>query len=127
MTSIVSAFNNHFVEFLEDIQTIFPNDRQIKTAKSALIMLKKANPSSIIKIWKSYVTFKYRDEIYNGNIDFFIQKDYSSDLSDTGGNQNAIMDAINRLREPIRNMGEENQAKAMKYIQNLTKISDLYS
>jgi hypothetical protein len=29
------------------------------------------------------------------------------------------------LRDPIRNMGEENQAKAMKYIQNLSKIAEL--
>ena len=125
MTSIVGAFNNHFVEFLEDVHSIFPEDRQIKTAKSALVMLKKANPSVIIKIWKEYITQKYKDEIYEGNIDFFINKDYASDLQDTG-NQNSIMESINRLRGPIRNMGEENQGKAMQYIQNLTKISEMY-
>ena len=125
MTSIVGAFNNHFVEFLEDVQSIFPEDRQIKTAKNALLMLKKANPSAIVKIWKAHITSKYKDEIYQGNFNFFLLKDYSDDLSDTG-NSSTIMESINRLREPIRNMGEENQAKAMKYIQNLTKISEMY-
>lgn len=126
MTSIVGAFNNHFVEFLEDVHSIFPEDKQIKTAKSALLMLKKANPSVIVKIWKEYITSKYKDEIYQGNMDFFINKDYSEDLQNAG-NQNTIMESINRLRDPIRNMGESNQEKAMKYIQNLTKISELYN
>ena len=126
MSSIVGAFNNHFVEFLEDVQTIFPEDKQIKNAKSALLMLKKANPSAIVKIWKAHITSKYQDEILQGNIDFFLHKDYADDLQGTG-NKNTIMESINRLREPIRNMGEENQAKAMHYIQNLTKISQLYN
>ena len=126
MTSIVGAFNNHFVEFLEDVQTIFPNDKQIKTAKSALLMLKKANPSAIVKIWKANITSKYKQKIVDGDISFFLEKDYSEDLQGNG-NQNTIMESINRLRDPIRNMGEDNQKKAMKYIQNLTKISELYN
>lgn len=126
MTSIVGAFNNHFVEFLEDVHTIFPEDRQIKTAKSALLMLKKANPSAIVKIWKSHITAKYREQILNGDISFFLEKDYSEDLQGNS-NQNTIMTSINRLREPIQNMGSENQKKAMQYIQNLTKISELYN
>lgn len=126
MTSIVGAFNNHFVEFLEDVHSIFPEDKQIKTAKNALMMLKKANPSVIVKIWKEYITTKYKEQIYQGNMDFFINKDYSEDLQ-TAGNQNTIMESINRLRDPIRNMGSSNQEKAMKYIQNLTKISELYN
>ena len=126
MTSIVGAFNNHFVEFLQDVHTIFPQDKEIKTAKSALLMLKKANPSAIVKIWKAHITSKYKSEIYNGDISFFLDKDYSEDLQGNG-NQNTIMESINRLRVPIRNMGSENQEKAMKYIQNLTKISELYN
>ena len=35
------------------------------------------------------------------------------------------MESIDRLRTPIKNMTTENQAKTMKYIQNLTKLSYL--
>jgi hypothetical protein len=35
------------------------------------------------------------------------------------------MESIDRLREPIKNMSVENQAKVMKYIQNLTKLAQL--
>jgi hypothetical protein len=35
------------------------------------------------------------------------------------------MEAIDRLRAPIKNMTTENQAKVMKYIKNLTKLAEL--
>jgi hypothetical protein len=71
-----------------------------------------------------FIADKYRDQITAGDITFFIDKDYGADVS-TAQNSDKIMDSINRLREPIRNMGEENQAVVMKYIQNLTKLSDM--
>jgi len=35
------------------------------------------------------------------------------------------MESIDRLRTPVKNMGPENQAKVMKYIQNLTKLAQM--
>jgi len=78
----------------------------------------------IVKIWNTFIVGKYKNEIESGNIDFFINKDYSSDVS-SASNSDKIMESINRLREPIKNMSVENQAKVMKYIQNLTKLSEL--
>ena len=37
-----------------------------------------------------------------------------------------ILGSIEQLRTPIRLMGNVNQKKAIKYIQNLTKLSELY-
>lgn len=124
--SILTAFNNHLLEFLEDVSSIFPEDRDIKKAKTALEMLKKANPRAIILIWKSHITEKYGDTIDSGDISFFINKDYSFDI-EGAQSSSKILDAINRLREPVKNMGIENQKKTMKYIQNLTKLSRMYS
>jgi hypothetical protein len=125
-TNILSVFNEHFLEFLNDVQTVFPDDVDILTAKNALITIKKANPKLIVKIWKTFIANKYTEEIEKGDIRFFINKDYSKDVADSGSSDQ-IMSSINRLREPIKNMGAENQEKAMKYIQNLTKLSQLYN
>jgi hypothetical protein len=57
-------------------------------------------------------------------LDFFINKDYSNDVS-SAANSDKIMDSINRLRTPIKNMSQDNQDKVMKYIQNLTKLAEL--
>ena len=124
MSNILTAFNEHFLEFLNDIQSVFPEDPDILTAQNALTAIKKANPKMIVKIWRTFIAEKYRDKISVGDIGFFLDKDYASDVS-ASKNSDKIMDSINRLREPIRNMGPDNQAKVMKYIQNLTKLSEL--
>ena len=124
MSNILTAFNDHFVEFVNDVQSVFPEDADILTAKNSLLAIRKANPKMIVKIWKKFISDKYSDEILAGNIDFFINKDYSNDLTSTK-NPDKIMESIDRLRNPIKNMGPENQAKTLKYIQNLTKLSSM--
>jgi hypothetical protein len=121
-TNLVSVFNDHFAEFVSDIQSIFPEDVDILTAKNALIAIRKANPKLIVKIWVKYVVMPYKAQIDSGDINFFISKDYSADLV-RNDNADKIMESINRLREPIKQMSLDNQAKTMKYIQNLSKLA----
>ncbi len=123
-TNLVSVFNNHFEEFVNDIQNVFPEDPDILTAKNALLTIRKANPKLLVKIWKSYVAVPYKDHIEKGDIQFFIEKDYSTDLA-RNDNADKIKESINRLRNPVKMMSNENQAKTMKYIQNLTKIAQM--
>jgi len=122
MTNLVTVFNDHFTEFVNDIQSVFPYDTDILTAKNALIAIRKANPKLIVKIWIKYVYSPYKGQIDNGDINFFLTKDYATDLTRTD-NSEKIMESIDRLRNPIKNMNPENQAKTMKYIQNLSKLS----
>ena len=123
-SSILTAFNTHFIEFVDDIISIFPDDKDIATAKNSFLLIKKANPKMIIKIWKSAVVAKYQDKIDEGDIRFFIEKDYSTDLTNSG-NSDRIIEAINRLRNPVKMMNPVDQEKSMKYIQNLTKLSNM--
>ena len=124
MSNILTAFNDHFLEFVNDVQAVFPEDADILSAKNSLITIRKANPKMIVKIWNTFIVGKYKAEIEAGDLDFFMNKDYSSDLS-VSQNNDKIMESINRLRDPIRNMGPDNQAKVLKYIQNLTKLAEL--
>jgi len=72
--NILSAFNDHFVEFITDVHTVFPENADVLTAKNSLIMIRKANPKMIIKIWKTNIVDKYRNQIENGDISFFYRK-----------------------------------------------------
>jgi hypothetical protein len=124
MSNILTAFNDHFLDFLNDVQRVFPEDPDVLSGKNGLIAIRKANPKMIVKIWKTFIADKYRKQIEASDISFFLTKDYSSDVANSN-NSDIIMESINRLREPIKNMSPDNQSKVMKYIQNLTKLSDL--
>ncbi len=124
MSNILTAFNDHFMDFVNDVQSVFPDDADVLATKNALSAIRKANPKMIVKIWNAFIVSKYRGEIEAGNIDFFINKDYSQDVS-SAANSDKIMESIDRLRNPVKNMGPENQAKVMKYIQNLTKLAQM--
>jgi hypothetical protein len=122
----LTIFNDHFADFVSDIQNVFPEDADILTAKNALLAIRKANPKLLVKIWITYVYEPYKPQIEAGNIQFFLTKDYSRDF-ERSGNADKIMESIDRLRNPVKQMSQENQAKTMKYIQNLSKLALLVS
>ena len=126
LQNILNAFNDHFLEFVSDIQSVFPEDTEILAAKNSFSMIRKANPKLIIKIWQTYVVSKYEKEINAGDISFFINKDYVNDLSNAN-NSDKIMETIDRLRNPLKLMNPEDQSKSMKYMQNLSKLSTIYN
>ena len=127
--TLLTAFNDHFMEFVNDIHEVFPDDVDILSAKNSFSMVRKMNPKLLIKSWDSLVVGKYQSAIEAGDLSFFMNKDYTNDLQAVPNNPNAerIVSAIDRLRTPIKSMSTDNQAKIMKYIQNLTKISNLYN
>jgi hypothetical protein len=127
--TLLTAFNDHFMEFVNDIYAVFPEDVDILSAKNSFSAVRKMNPKLLIKSWDTLVVGKYQREIELGDLSFFMDKDYTQDLQNVPNNPNAerIVSAIDRLRTPIKTMSPDNQAKIMKYIQNLTKISNLYN
>jgi len=125
MSNLLTAFNDHFVDFLTDIQRVFPDDVDVLTAKNALLAIRKTNPKMIVKIWVKFIVGEYKTEIDAGDIAFFINKDYTKDIA-TSISSDKITESIDRLRNPVKQMSVEDQAKVMKYIQNLTKLAALY-
>ena len=125
-SSLIRAFNAHFFDFLDDILSIFPDNVSILTAKKSAEFIKKANPTAIIKAWYSFIYLKYKDVIDTGDISFFFDKDYSTDLESLS-NSNEILKIVDTLREPVRNMSPASKDHTAKYIQNLSKISNAYS
>jgi hypothetical protein len=122
---VLRAFNKHFFEFLDDLIVIYPDNENILIAKETFETFKKANPTIIAKVWHARVHVPYSEHILQGNIDFFTEKDYSEDLSDTQ-NASKVLEMINSVREPLRNMTDANRLHATKYIQNLSRLSEAY-
>jgi len=124
-STILKAFNTHLFDFLDEIIRIIPENNEVKVARNSFDTIRKANPTSIAKAWYLFVHTPYSEIIEKGDITFFFDKDYSTDLNDLK-NQNSVMEMIDKIRDPVKNMSPENIAHSAKYIQNLGKLSVLY-
>ena len=124
MSSLLKAFNNHLIEFLDDIISIFPNNLDVRTGKTFIEGIKKVNPKSLILFWKESILDLYEDQIEKGDSTFFLNKDYKYDLGEEGTNR--AMEVINDIKNLVRDTSLKNKNIAMKYMQNLTKLCKLY-
>ena len=68
--SLIKAFNNHLLEFIDDVITIFPDNADIRTSKTFLEGIKKVNPKKIIVYWNNYIVSLYDAEITEGDLNF---------------------------------------------------------
>ena len=121
-------FNEQMEQFIDDILYIFPDDTDIIKAKEAIRQIRKFNPGKLMKLWREHITLKYDENIQNGDIRYFTDKDYTSDISagiENQDQQNQIRHIVDRLRRPICEMDKSNQEKTMQYIQNLTALTKL--
>jgi hypothetical protein len=125
-TIILKSFNTHFFDFLNDLSNILINNNEINQTKIFFETVKKANPTIIIKSWYSFVYIPYKEIIEKGDCRFFLEKNYENDILNFH-NSKQIMEGINRIREPIKNMTIENQQQCMDYIKNLSKLSLIYN
>jgi hypothetical protein len=125
---IVKTFNDHFFEFFEDVLKILPDNMHIKTALRSFKTVSDLNKTIIIKCWHKFVYLKYTDVINTGDITFFFEKDYSSDVSHLA-NSNNIMDIIDTVRQPVKVACENptNKQHVSTYIQNLSRLSVAYA
>lgn len=127
MTTIVKAFNLHFMELCKDIQKVCPDNKEIKKVVFGAEMLQKTKPRIFIEYWSMF-SVKYLKEIESGNIDFFIEHDYKEEIAySQTSSADTIAEYMDKFRKPMHDMGEENKAKCMKYIQNLTKMCQLHT
>ena len=126
-SSFLGAFNTHLLELLEDLKTLYPADINIKTAIRLVSTLKKANPKMLLKGWKASINDEYKKQIQEGDLNFFLNKEYDRDIGgDLKQSSSQILDAINLIKIKFRDMDETNRKKTIKYVQNLTKLCDLY-
>ena len=126
--SVSKAFNNHFMEFLEDVMVVLPGNKNIKTAKYYVTNLNRLNPTLVIKAWHLYCVVPYSEQIENGDFSFFINKDYKSDVGHRAEyNSGQVLDAIEEIRIAASALSDENQQKIIKYVQNLSKLAIMYN
>lgn len=124
---VLETFNTHFNEFLDDVCQVFPENGDIPLMKKAISILNMMSKKHLISTFKTSIVEPYSKEIKNGDISFFINKDYKSDLENGGfSTSNMIIDKIEQLKLLVKEMREVDQQKSLQYIQNLTELCNIY-
>jgi len=124
---VVDTFNKHFMEFIIDIERVFPNDSDILSVRKTLSKSLFIMPKTLIRMFNDYFVAMYSTEIDSGDLTFFIENDYRSKHGYKKTDDVWIIDKIDILREPVRNMSQEDKEKVIQYLKNLKKLSDLYN
>jgi len=133
---LLKIFNEQFYDFILDMQKIFPEEKTINLLKNSFVLLKNTNPRLIIQVWNEKVVLKYEKEILSGDLNYFLNKDFSDDLNAvdeykhmTNNNidKNQINDFIEGLKPKIKTMSKDNQEKTIQYLQNLVQLSLYYN
>ncbi len=124
---IIETFNKHVMEFVIDIERVFPNDTDITASRKSLSRTIMIVPKAVIRAFNEHICTVYSKEIEEGNLDFFIDNDYNAKHGNIINNNNMIINKINELREPVRKMADDDKAKVIQYLKNLKKLTDMYS
>ena len=128
--TLTKSFNTLFMQFMDDVVVILPNDSQykkdVKQARNYFELLKNMNPALIIKIWFSNIFLPYQKEIQSNDIvSFMLKKNYENDLS-TLGNAKDVIEIVNNLKGPIGSMTEDQKDLMMQYLRKLSILSKSY-
>ena len=124
---IVEAFNKHMLDFILDVERVFPNDMEIKTTRKSMKQSFMLVPRAIIRMFYDNFAVIYGKEIEKGDLGFFIDNDYEAKHGEDIKEDPSLLDKINELREPVRNMTDADKQNVIKYLQNLKKLAELYT
>jgi hypothetical protein len=119
--SVVKAFNNVLIDFMDDCILVFPEEKEFKKYKRGAQVLKDYNPKKIPIIFKEY------SKIYRAKIDvrdetFFLENNYND--IDEVQEDNDLIELIDKIKKYWTKLTTENKDKIWKYIEVLVKLSD---
>ena len=107
--SILSAFNNIIINFLDDCILIFKDDNEFKIYKRGLQVVIKYNPRKIYSFFKEYL------ELY---------RPYIEQKNEIAPNNEEIFTVIHKIKTYWSQLEENNKEKVWDYFHILVKISD---
>jgi hypothetical protein len=126
-TQLIDTFNNHFIEFLSDVERVFPDNTDITLARKTILKSNVLLPKLLLKLFTEYFVNVYSEQIDAGDLDFFVLNDYREKHGYKPDDDAWILNKIDCLREPIKNMKSDDKAKVVQYLQNLKKLAIMFN
>tara|TARA_Y100001970_G_C14213641_1_gene848394 strand:+ start:853 stop:1233 length:381 start_codon:yes stop_codon:yes gene_type:complete len=118
---LAKTFNTHLQEFIDDVISIYPKELDLLTSRTFISGVMKVKPRIIIEYWYQNIYLLYKNQIDQGDFDFFLEKDYNNDVA-----SNDVLSGIEKMRVKIACLSQDSKDKAVAYAKNLSKLSVLY-
>lgn len=112
----ISAFYTHFNEFLDQMSRLFPDDSDVPTYKSALMLLQKSNPMLVPKEVVNHVS-PFEASVRARDEKFFLE--YSFEEYQDG----AIDQVIGKLKGLWTTLSDSNKKAIWDYITLLLDLA----
>ena len=126
--SVLGAFNNVLINFIDDCILVFPEDRDFKVYKASIKILVKINPKKVLTIFANN-TKLYKEQILEKNEDFFLKNDYSEVINNTKKtdiSDDEINDIIKKIQGYWIELEKTNKDKIWDYMLLLVNLSEKY-
>ena len=120
MTSQLSIFNAKLINFFEDLQDTFPEEKDIRTSLEALRGAKKINPKLLLDIFYEQVTKPLHDHILAQDEEKVVSYARTSIQSQF----NEISFALVIFDKHWTTMSEHNKDAIWKYMKVLVLLSE---
>jgi hypothetical protein len=120
-TKWVSCFNSRLDEFLKDLISSYPNDKDFLMFKQSFNMIKLVDDSKPAFLFKIY-TMNYVDQILQNDEKFFLDHDFKDELN-SSDNNNFSSEMLVKLKSYWQTMSNENKTVIWKYLNLLCKIN----
>lgn len=79
MSTNLSKFNEQLINFLNELSSLFPEDKMLKTSYHTVEFMKKSNPREIMNLFKKFV-YPYKEQILKRDESFFLNNDFSDSI-----------------------------------------------
>ena len=120
MSNIKSIIITQITNFINELNEIYPDNKEITVFRERFNLLKNVNSQLILDYFIKYI-YKYKKNILNENENFFLD----------GGGQEKIHESNLNMRDNIRtlwinNMTEDNKKIVWKYFKTFILLIDKY-
>ena len=107
-----TCFNSKFDEFITDLKTLYPDDKDFKILKNSFNLLKIASENKPLELFIKYGT-SFEQHVKTKNENFFLEHDYDNVISQES---NFTDDLIKKLKSYWKDMNDQNKDIIWKYL-----------
>lgn len=122
MTELLTKFNDTFVELLDDLIRVFPEDGDFKVAKLGVRTAVMSDEAAVQAIFHEKVTARYEGHVLSRDESFFLQQDYREDTAEFDD----AADVVDKLKGYWKHLGEGERDAIWRYLRVLVLLDKRY-